>query len=65
MIEAVIYGLIYLALIVLAIYVVIWIIGELGISIPAQVLKIVWIIVALLAILFIVQTVLPSFPRLR
>jgi hypothetical protein len=65
MIEAVIYALIYLALVVLAIYVVLWIIGELGIALPAQVIKIIWIIVALVAILIIVQTVLPSFPKLR
>jgi hypothetical protein len=65
MIEAVIYALIYLALVVLAIYVVLWIIGELGIALPAQVIKIIWIIVALIAILIIVQTLLPSFPKLR
>jgi bacteriorhodopsin len=64
-IEAVIYALIYLALVVLAIYVVLWIIGELGITLPAQVIKIIWIIVALIALLIIVQTLLPSFPKLR
>jgi hypothetical protein len=65
MVEAVIYALIYLALVVLAIYVILWIIGELGIALPAQVIKIIWIIVALVAILIIVQSVLPSFPKLR
>ena len=64
MIEAVVYALIYLALLVLVIYVVLWVLGELGIALPPQVIKIVWIIVALVALLIIVQTVLPSFPRL-
>jgi hypothetical protein len=65
MIEAVIYGLIYLALLVLAVYVVLWVIGELGITLPPQVVKIIWIVVVLVALLVLVQTVLPSFPKLR
>jgi hypothetical protein len=60
MIEAVIMALIYLALVVLAIYVVLWVLGELGLVIPAQVLKILWVIVVLIALLIIVQTVLPG-----
>lgn len=64
MIEAVIMGLIYLALLVLAVYVIIWVVGELGVVLPPQVIKIVWLIVALVALLIIVQAVLPGFPRL-
>jgi hypothetical protein len=64
MIEAVVYGLIYLALLVLAVYIVLWVIGELGITLPPQVVKIIWVIVVLLAILIIVQTVVPGLPRL-
>jgi hypothetical protein len=64
MIEAVIFALIYLALLVLAMYLVLWVLGELGITIPANVIKILWIIVALIAILIIVQMVVPSLPRL-
>ena len=65
MIEAVIYAMIYLALVVLAVYVILWIIGELGIQLPAQVVKILWLIVALVALLIIVQTVVPGLPKLR
>jgi hypothetical protein len=65
MIEAVIYGLIYLALLVLAVYIVLWVVGELGITLPPQVVKIIWVVVVLVALLIIVQTVVPSFPRLR
>ena len=64
MIESVIYALIYLALLVLVVYVVLWVLGELGIALPPQVVKIIWIIVALVAILIIVQTVLPGGIRL-
>jgi hypothetical protein len=64
MIEAVIYGLIYLALLVLAVYIVLWVIGELGITLPPQVVKIIWVVVVLVALLIIVQTVVPGLPRL-
>ena len=60
MIESVIYALIYLALVVLAVYVVLWVLGELGIALPPQVVKILWVIVVLVAILIIVQIVLPG-----
>jgi hypothetical protein len=64
MIEAVIYGLIYLALLVLAVYIILWVVGELGITLPPQVVKIIWVIVVLVALLIIVQAVLPAMPRL-
>ena len=51
---------IYLALVVLAVYVVLWVLGELGIALPPQVVKILWVIVVLVAILIIVQIVLPG-----
>jgi hypothetical protein len=60
MIEAVIMALIYLALFVLVIYVVLWVLEQLGIALPPQVIKIIWIIVALVALLIIVQAVLPG-----
>jgi hypothetical protein len=63
-IEAVVFALIYLALLVLAIYLVLWVLESLGIALPPQVIKIVWIIVALVAVLIIVQTVLPTLPRM-
>ena len=64
MVESLVYGLIYLSLVVLLVYVALWVIGELGITLPPQVVKIIWVIVVLVAILIIVQTVLPSLPRL-
>ena len=59
MIEALVAGLIYLCLLVLAVVVVKWVVSALGVGIPDEVMKIIWIIVALVAILIIVRTVLP------
>ncbi len=40
-----------IAFVVLAYYVVIWVLGMLGISVPDQILKVVFVIIALMAIL--------------
>lgn len=64
MLEALVFALIYLALLVLGMYLVLWVLEQLGIALPPQVVKILWIIVALIAVLIIVQTVVPSLPRL-
>jgi hypothetical protein len=37
---------------------IIWVLGEIGLSLPAQVIKILWVIVALIALLLIVQALL-------
>jgi hypothetical protein len=55
MLEAVVTLLIYLCLLVLVVYIVTWVLGELGIPIPPQVMKIIWIIVALVVILLLVR----------
>ena len=60
MIESVIMMLIYLCLLAIAVYIVVWVLGELGIAIPAQVMKILWVIVVLVALLMIIRTVLPA-----
>lgn len=57
---AVITGLIYVCVLALVVYLVLWVLGTvLGISLPDQVVKIIWVIVALCALLYIVQAVLP------
>ena len=60
MIESVIMGLIYLCLIAVAVYLIIWVLGQLGIAIPEPIMKIIWVIVVLVAILILVRTVLPG-----
>jgi len=60
MVEATIMALIYLALAVLVVYVVLWVVEQLGISLPPQVVKIIWVVVALIALLVILRTLLPA-----
>lgn len=58
MIEAVITTLIYLCVLALVVYLVIWVLTTvIGIPIPAKVIQILWVIVALIAILLIVRMV--------
>lgn len=60
MLESIIMFLIYICVIALVIYLVIWVLRDvLGVPIPAVVLKILWVIVALIAILFLVRMILP------
>ena len=67
MLEAIISLLIYVCLLALVIYVVIWVLGQIGIALPPQVVKILWVIVALVVLLMLVRLVLggglalPSF----
>jgi hypothetical protein len=51
MFERVIYGLIYLCLLVIAYWIIIWVLGALGIALPPHVAQIVMVIVVLVAIL--------------
>lgn len=60
MVEAVIMALIYLALAVLVVYVVLWVLEQIGIALPPQVLKVLWVVIALVALLVILRTVLPA-----
>ena len=59
MIEAVVMALIYLCLLVIAIYLVVWVLQQLGITIPDNIMKVLWVIVVLVAILILVRVVLP------
>ena len=69
MLASVITFLIYICVLALVIYLIIWVLQEvLGIAIPAKVIQILWVIVALIVILWLVQMVLPGvgglhFPR--
>jgi hypothetical protein len=59
MLEAVIRFLITMCLIALCVFLVIWVLGALGIVLPAMVIKIIWIIAALVAVLFLVRLLKP------
>lgn len=64
MIEYVIMILIYLCLLAVAFYLIIWVLEQLGITIPPQVMKILWVIVVFLAILMIVKVLTGAGIRL-
>ena len=61
MIERVIRALIYLCVIAICYYLIIWVLGVLGIHIPAQILTIMMVIFALVAILVIIRLFYPWF----
>jgi hypothetical protein len=64
-IESVIYFLIAVCVVVLVIYLIIYVLRDvLGLPIPPKVIQILWVIVALLVILWLVQLVLGGGLRL-
>jgi hypothetical protein len=64
MIEAVITLLIYICVLALVVYLVIWVLEIVGIALPPKVIQIIWVIVALIALLMIVRVLLPHIGKL-
>lgn len=60
MIGSIIIALIYLCALVLVVYVAFWVIRKLGLEIPDRVETIIWVIVALLALLWLLVPLLPG-----
>src|SRR5262245_19159002 len=58
MITTIITLLIYICVLALVVYLVIWVLEVVGIALPQKVIQILWVIVALIALLFIVQALL-------
>jgi len=56
MVEQVIMMLIYLCLLVGVVYLVIYVLGQLGIAIPPPLMNIIWVIILLIALLILWQT---------
>jgi len=66
MLASVITFLIYLCILALVLYLVIWVVRDvIGVPIPAKVIQLLWVIVALIVILWLVQMVLGSGGGLR
>lgn len=66
MLAAVITFLIYVCFLALAIYLIIWVVRDIiGLPIPAKVIQILWVIIALVVILWFVQMVMPGLPGLH
>lgn len=59
MFENVVMLLIYICLVVGACWLVIWVLGQLGVELPAQVIKIFWVIVVLIVILLLYRMLAP------
>ena len=66
MLASVITFLIYLCILALVLYLVIWVVRDvIGVPIPAKVIQLLWVIVALIVILWLVQMVLGGGGGLR
>jgi len=60
MIEAIITALIYIVLLAVAVYLIFWVLEAIaGVSVPAKVQQLIWIVVVLIAILLLVRILLP------
>ncbi len=59
MLEAVIRALISICVVVLCIFLIIWVLSALGLALPAMVVKIIWIIAALICILILFRLLRP------
>jgi hypothetical protein len=66
MVAAAITFLIYVCVLAMVIYLIIWVLRDIvGLPIPDKVIQLIWVIVALVAILWLVQMVLPAVSNLR
>lgn len=60
MLESIIMFLIYVCVVAIVIYLVIWVLRDvLGLPLPGKVIQILWVIFALIVILFLVRLILP------
>lgn len=64
MLESIIMFLIYLCVVAIVIYLVLWVLQTvLGLPLPGKVVQIMWVVFALIAILFLVRLLLPLSGR--
>lgn len=57
MLASVIYFLISLCILAIVVYIILWVLETVGVPIPPKVIQLLWVIVALVAILWLVQLV--------
>ena len=67
MFESIIMMLIWLCLFAIVVYIVLYVLGVIGITIPPRVVQLFWVIVALVVLLFVFRTFAPSlhFPTMH
>lgn len=64
MIETIISLLITICVIALVVYLIIWVLGVIGVPLPEKVTQILYVIAALIILLMIVRTLLPGVVKL-
>lgn len=57
MLASVITFLIYLCILAIIVYIILWVLETIGVPVPPKVIQLLWVIVALIAILWLVQMV--------
>lgn len=62
MLERIIYALLYLCGIVLAYYLIIWVLSSIGLHLPPMVLQVLLVMLVLVAILILVRLFAPTWP---
>lgn len=60
MIEGAIMTLILICVVVLIVYVALWVLSTIGVPLPEQVIKVLWVIVALVCLLLLLRWLLPA-----
>lgn len=60
MLEAVIFALIYICIAALVVWLIVWVLQSVGVPLPPQVIKIIWVIFALVCLLILARLLLPS-----
>lgn len=63
MIETIIMLLIYICLVVGACWLIMWVLAQLGVALPEQVVKIFWVVVVLIVILLLYRALAPIIGR--
>lgn len=57
--EGILWALIHIAVAALIVWLVLYVLGEVGVPLPAQVVKIIWIIFGLLCLIYLLRAVVP------
>lgn len=65
MIESIISFLIGLCIFAIVIYLIIWVLGQIGINLPPKVIQLFWVIVMLIAVLMLIKMVGPHVGALK
>lgn len=65
MIESIISFLIGLCIFAIVIYLIIWVLGAIGINLPPKVIQLFWVIVMLVAVLMLVKMIGPHIATLK